>query len=272
MRKILFALDDNHLSESAFAFVKSINDQERVHVTGVYIPSFVEDLRWTTPSGDAAFYVPRFIEEDETLISGNMTAFKEACARHHIHYHIQSDIGQSVLDGIRKETRFADLFVIGLDNYYQKGAEVFAVEECRQIIEHAECPVLLVPADAHFPEDIIVAYDGSADSVFALKMFTYIFPAMTEQHTLVVYANTHASELPEEEHIKELATRHFSSLAFSKLEFNPKKYFTTWMEAHPKAMLVAGAYGRSELSQLFKRSFINDLLEQHPVPVFIAHK
>jgi hypothetical protein len=37
-------------------------------------------------------------------------------------------------------------------------------------------------------------------------------------------------------------------------------------------LLVAGAYGRSELSNLFKKSFLVEVIEQHKTPIFIAHK
>jgi nucleotide-binding universal stress UspA family protein len=37
-------------------------------------------------------------------------------------------------------------------------------------------------------------------------------------------------------------------------------------------MLVTGAYGRSELSNLFKKSFLSDVIGQHKIPVFVAHK
>jgi len=271
MRKILFALGNNHLSETAFEFIKKINAQEAIVVTGMYIPAFLNDLQWVTPGGDAMF-VPRLVEEDEAIVRGNIIDFKEACTDNHISYRIASDSGESALADIHRETRFSDLLVIGLDNYYQKEAEVYAEEELQKILENAECPVLIVPAGAAFPEHTIIAYDGSEDSVFALKMFTYIFPSIIEQQTSIIYASAHASTLPDNSLIKELATCHFSRLGFSLLEFNPKKYLATWLEEYTRSILVAGAYGRSELSQLFKRSFIHDLLEQHPVPVFVAHK
>ena len=240
--------------------------------TGMYIPSFSDDLQWATPGGDAAFYVPRLIEEDEPQVLGNISDFKEACTRHDISYRVHGDLGAHVLEGIRRETRFADLLIIGLEIYNRENARVFADDDLRQIIENSECPVLLVPPVASFPENIIIAYDGTEGSVHALKMFSYIFPEMSTLPAMVVFASSKANEIPEGDYIKELAARHFSQLSFSVLEFNPKKYFVTWMEERPKPLLVAGAYGRSELSQLFKRSFIRDLLEEHPVPVFIAHK
>lgn len=272
MRKILFALDNNHISESALEFVRKMNDQEPVLVTGMYIPAFMDNLQWATPAGDAAFYVPRLLDEDEEMVRGNIIAFKEACTAYQISHRVHSDAWKSVPEGIRKETRFADLFVIGPDSYYGDGAGTFASEELRQIIEISECPVLLVPKASAFPENTVIAYDGSEDSVHALKMFSYLFPSMTKQPAVIAYASGNDVQMPDEDYVRELATRHFSNIEFSVLEFNPRKYFVTWIEERPKSMLVAGAYGRSELSLLFKKSFIENLLREHPLPVFIAHK
>jgi hypothetical protein len=36
-------------------------------------------------------------------------------------------------------------------------------------------------------------------------------------------------------------------------------------------LLVAGAYGRSELSNLFKKSFLAEVIEQKKTSIFIAH-
>lgn len=272
MRKILFALDDNRISDAAFAFLKEINRQEPVLVTGMYIPALADDLQWASSAGDAAFYVPRLIEEDEIQVHGNISAFRDACTQNQINYCVHEELEKPVLEGIRRETRFADLLIIGLENYDKEKTKVLAGDELKQIVKNAECPVLLVPSGTSFPENIIIAYDGTEDSVYALKMFAYIFPSLTAQPTTIVYADNRTAEIPEEDYVKELATRHFPQVHFSVLEFNPKKYFVTWMEERPKTMLVSGAYSRSGLSQLFQKSFIDDLLEEYPIPVFIAHR
>jgi hypothetical protein len=72
--------------------------------------------------------------------------------------------------------------------------------------------------------------------------------------------------------MEELVARHFSNLTLFRLDINPKKYFGTWMQEKKSAMLVCGSYGRSGLSQMFKRSFVTDVIADHRLPVFIAHK
>ena len=103
-------------------------------------------------------------------------------------------------------------------------------------------------------------------------MFTYLFPTLCMQPAKVIYASTHLTSLPDELYVKDLMSKHFSNVSYTILEFNPRKYFVTWMEENPNSMLIAGALHRSDLSQLFKESFIHDLLREHPVPIFIASR
>jgi hypothetical protein len=37
-------------------------------------------------------------------------------------------------------------------------------------------------------------------------------------------------------------------------------------------MLVTGAKGRNGFSELFHRSFVADIIREHMLPVFIAHR
>ena len=143
----------------------------------------------------------------------------------------------------------------------------------RDALHDVACPVLLVPEKFDFPESIILAYDGSEDAVYAIKQFAYLFPELNNRQTLLVYANDDAEEdFPDKIQMQELAARHFSNLTLFKLDVNPKKHFSTWVLEKKSAMLVSGSYGRSGLSQLFKNSFIKDIIASHRLPVFIAHK
>jgi nucleotide-binding universal stress UspA family protein len=136
-----------------------------------------------------------------------------------------------------------------------------------------ECAVLIVPERFDFPSRNVLAYDGSKESVYAIKQFAYLFPELTDAETLLVYANDDAEkDFPDKAQIEELAARHFPKLSMFKLDINPKRFFTLWASEEKSAMLVSGSYGHSGLSQLFKQSFVKDVITDHKVPVFIAHR
>ena len=72
--------------------------------------------------------------------------------------------------------------------------------------------------------------------------------------------------------MQELAAQHFSRLQILKLNGDPKKSFGKWMEEKKNSILVSGAFGRSVLSQSFRKSFVADIIKEHQLPVFVAHK
>jgi hypothetical protein len=89
----------------------------------------------------------------------------------------------------------------------------------------------------------------------------------------LVYASERpGSVLPDETQIEELVGRHYKNLGLYKLDLSPGKFFNTWVRDQASAILVSGSYGRSGLSQLFKKSVITDVIRSHRLPIFIAHK
>ena len=42
--------------------------------------------------------------------------------------------------------------------------------------------------------------------------------------------------------------------------------------ADSNAILVSGSFGRSMFSEMFRKSFVSDVIAEHKLPVFIAHK
>jgi hypothetical protein len=69
-----------------------------------------------------------------------------------------------------------------------------------------------------------------------------------------------------------LAAKHFSNLTLEVVPPESERSFANWISEQREYLLVAGAFGRSELSNLFKKSFLSELIELHKIPVFIAHK
>jgi hypothetical protein len=135
------------------------------------------------------------------------------------------------------------------------------------------CPILLVPEKYEFPKGVLLAYDGTDDSVFAIKQFAQLLPELKDLATLLVYVDENTNnDFPNKIQLEELLARHFSDLTLLKLEIDPKNYFNTWISEKKSFMLVCGSYGRSGLSLLFKHSFVRDIIAEHTLPVFIAHK
>jgi hypothetical protein len=274
MKKILLAFDGTSFSEGAFEFVRQINSLNPVLLTGVFIPQLSYSNLWSYANGMAGpTYVPLLEAEDGDAIEKNIKLFEQLCTKHSIKYTIHKDFFDFALPELKKETRFADLLVISSEIFYKDLGRQNPSEYLKDALHSSECPVIVVPERFKFPKVNILAYDGSESSVFAIKQFAYIFPELTSQETLLFYASPSEDEkVPDNEKTEELVRQHFSNISFMKLSLNPKKYFADWINSNPDAILVSGSFGRSSLSEMFRKSFVANIIAENKLPVFIAHK
>ena len=275
MKKILIPFDGTNFSTSAFEFVLSLNKISPVLVTGVFVPQVDFSNLWSyAPSaGTGGIYVPLLEDEDGEAVAKNIRHFEDLCQQNNIAYRVHKDFFDFALPELKRESLFADVMILGADFFYKQFAKSEKFDYLKEALHNARCPVLIVPEKYSFPDNNILAYDGSEDSVFAIKQFAYIFPEFADKKTLLVYAeNDEEKEIPSKDLILELTSQHYIDLTFYKLQIDTKKYFKTWMADQVGSILVSGSFGRSGLSQLFKRSFVVDIIKDQQVPVFIAHK
>ena len=147
------------------------------------------------------------------------------------------------------------------------------LEFLTEALKIAECPVIVVPENFEYPMTNLFAYDGSESSMFAIKQFAYILPQLTKIHTVVLHlGDDEEKTLPHQKNLMELLQQLFPDLRLLHLNINPKRDFNSWVQQKSACLLIAGSYSRSEISLLFKKSFMREILAEHKLPVFIAHK
>ncbi|WPQ60454.1 universal stress protein [Chitinophaga sancti] len=271
MRKVVLAFDGTHYSNGAYELVKKIDESEKILLIGVFLPG----LRFIPPNyilGGEGIYVPSQVEIDEGKVDELIERFEDDCTRNSIEFRVHKDLSPYSIQKLEKESRFADLMVIGSQPFYENLQGDLADEFFRDILHDSECPVIVAPEEFNYPDHVILAYDGSRSSVFAIKMFAYLFPDLSKGNNTLVYATQkHHNALPDEDYIKELAARHYPDLTLQELELHKLDYFHTWLEDIPNPILVTGAFGRSGFSEIFKRSFCTSEIYKNSYPVFIAH-
>lgn len=275
MKKILLAFDGSNFSEGAFEFARQLNEMEPVLVTGVFMPQVDYANLWSYASaaGAGVNYIPLLEEEDAELVHHNVMHFEELCQKNGVAYRVHKDFYSFALPELKKESRFADVVILSGELFYKGVVESNQFDYLRDALHATECPVLIVPEHYLFPDNNILAYDGSEESVYAIKQFAYIFPELVKNPSLLVYAEDEADkDFPSKQHIVELATQHFKDLTFYKLEIASKKYFSTWLDERKGSILVSGSFGRSAFSQLFRKSFVAEIIKDHRIPVFVAHR
>jgi hypothetical protein len=222
-------------------------ENERVHARGLFFRP-VDDSALAA-AGASNNIVP-FLELEENE--------KEVIARH-----------KSLFI---KESRFADLILISGESFYAETDNRQPNQYLRQALHDAECPVLVIPEYFAAIQHVFMAYDGSRESIYAIKQFCYLFPYLVDLPTEFVYIHEDAGHaIPELESLQQFTRLKFDCLNYAKLQFNASDHFAEWIREKKNVLLVAGSFGRSKLSYIGKRSFVQDVIHDHELPVFIAH-
>ena len=274
MKKLIIALDGQHFPRGAFEFAKNINTANKVLLAGVFLSpvDYSKVLAFTGMEGIAL--TPEWLmkNEDDTLVNKNIGLFREACTADGIEYRIHKDTDLMAISSLIEETRFADVLLVSSDLFYANVSVHQPNFYLEEVLKKAECPVMLVPEKYKEPGQIILTYDGTESSVFAIKQFAYVYPELADKETILLSITNSEDELTEYSLISELVSRHFSKLKIQSLHLKHKKAFTEWLAQKPNSFIVMGAFSRSLFSQLFKKSFAADVINEIKMPIFISHK
>jgi len=273
MKKLLLVFDGAHFSEGAFKMANFLHEQEQMLVTGVFLqPIDFRDMVGYSSMGAASPVSVTPYPTDESAITQNMARFAERCQQAGMEFRSHRDTDMFALQELQKESCFADLMILSSEIFYDNVGKEQPNDYLKRILRQTECPVLLVPENYSLPSKILLAYDGKPEAVYAIKQFTYLFPQLYQWDTKLITLEEEGEEFPHQDLIIDLASKHFANLTMEIINDESKKTFHTWIKSHKEYMLVAGAFGRNELSNIFNRSFVSDVIRDHSVVVFVAHK
>ena len=273
MKKILLPFIGHSYPGELLDFVKELNQRCKLFLTAAFIPDTDYAQLW--PPGVAAgakMYLPP-TEEEEKVITRNRKRVGSFCETHEIRCRVREDHFDFALSEIKKESRFADLLMISSHHFFDNISNRQPNSYMSATLHDAECPVMLLPDQPHLPGEIVLAYDGTAASVHAIRQFDYLFPEFANIRTTLVYIDQQEKGgIPEEAMIRELGAAHFRNFRMLHLKMNTDQFYTTWIGMMSDPWLVAGAFGRSEFSTLLSHSFIHKMIREHNALLFVAHQ
>lgn len=274
MKKALIIFDGNNFPEGAFRFIKELQDKNPVLLTAAVLHrQNFESLLLPATFAVSAVPMEELMEEETLTYSNAKEYFKEQCIKNGIEHTVHEESTEWNIDELIKETRFADFAVISEEIFFPGGGAAEPNGFMQQLLHRAECPVMLFPEGYTSFNEIIIAYDGGKDSVFALKEFIFLFPDVKNMPARIVYAENRKNDhIPDMDYLVEYASGHFESLEIEKLHFNERKFFSTWLAAHPGALIISGSFGTGGFLRLLKMSFAEKLIREHVHPLFIAHR
>ena len=197
--------------------------------------------------------------------------FKDVCERKGVSYEVFTDSGEPI-QKVVFESRFADLVILdpAIDFYNREESSPSYV--IREILAKAECPVLLSPGEFEGLNEIIFCYDGSASSAFAIKQFTYLFPEFSDKNVQILEIRSGRDEMDiYDRRMLEWMKAHYAATGFLALKGDARDELFNYLFMKQGKFVVMGAYGRSMLSQLFRKSNADILIRNIDLPLFIAH-
>ncbi len=272
MKQLLFISAGKAFPEGAFAFLHSLRQKEAFHVKGLFFSPLDYNgmLSASYVPGSASYVQTK--DKERQAVSENKSTFARKCGESQINFQLHPNDEPWDKQLYIKESRFADVIIVSGETFY---SEIDAQEPnlfLHEALRESEAPVIVVPEKFTGFEQVYFAYDGSRESLHALKLFTYLFPHLTRLPAEVLYAKEEESEeLPDLDLLKDYAGLHYASVGFSKLHFKASDFFPSWIGDKENILLVTGSFGRSSLSYLAKRSFAEKVIRDHKHPIFIAH-
>ena len=172
------------------------------------------------------------------------------------------------------ESIFADLLVIDKHETFSRFAQDLPTSFIRNLLENAQCPVLVVPREFESIEKIILLYDGGPSSVYAIKMFSYLLSPFKKMPIGVLSVKPTGQDLhlPDNRLMKEFMKRHFPQAAYKIIQGEPASEIIKYLKnRHQDELVVLGAYQRGMVSRWLKTSMADILMTHLKTPLFIAH-
>jgi hypothetical protein len=272
MKKILFFCDADNFSTGAFKFVKALNLSEPILLTGAFFHSINYDVLSPAPLAISPNTVIAFTDADIKAVAQSIRQFQERCAAAGIEYRLHEESDVFKFEDAIKESRFADFIVMSEELFCSHIDKKQPNHYMHRVLHSVECPVVLIPENYTTIANIVIAYDGTRESMFAIKKFCDLLPAYTKLPVDIFYwVNKTDDEIPDLAYVEEFVGRHFSNANFREAFFDPSEYISQWIEGKKDTLLVCGSYSRSTLSTLVKKSFVKDIIANHAGPVFLAH-
>lgn len=278
MKKIIAAFDGLKYSVSTRDYAIEIAKKTNTHLVGV----FMEDRTYTgfkiyeliSSEGVDEDRLKQLEQQDKNARAEAVHDFEQKCSAAGIKFSIHRDRGIAIHE-LKHEAVYADLLIIDAKETLTHYSEKLPTRFIRDLLDDAPCPVLLVPAKFKPVSKFILLYDGSPSSVYAIKMFSYMFPELNALETEVLSVRTAHSpqEQPDARLMKEFTKDHFPSAGYVVLKGHAKEQIKQYLKTqNGHSMAVMGAYKRGSVSRWFKASMADVLMRGTKLPLFIAHK
>jgi len=277
MKKISAAFDGLKFSKGTMEYAIRVAAESKALLSGVFLDSFLYHsfglYDMVGKKGVSEVKLKHLLDKDEEARLKAATAFTKTCKKAGVTSTVHHDENFAIPDLVR-ESIYSDLLLISPDETFSHLAEDRPTRAITDLLEHVQCPVMIVPQEYKPIEKVVLLYDGKPSSVFAIKMFNYMMAWMqgTETEIISVTDPADEQELPDGKLIREFIECHYPASTYTLLKGNAEEEIVTYLKTlSPNILIVLGAYRRGTVSRWFKTSMADILMKEINVPMFIAH-
>lgn len=278
MKKFLAVFDGFNMSKSTLDYAIQLTEVADAHLVGVFLDEFIYRsynlVKVMKTYKNYAEKIKELDAKDKKKRDEAAQQFQKACTKAGIHFSIHRDKGFAIND-LTRESMFADLLVINEFEAFTRNSQELPTGFMKDLLRDVQCPVLVVPNNFKTVDKIVLLYDGGPSSLYAVKMFSYLFAGFMEVPVEVVTVKEHAmatSRVPDNKLMREFIKRHFPKASFTVIKGEAEEQITGHLRNHQEnELVVMGAYRRSEFSRWLKTSMADILMKELDTPLFIAH-
>lgn len=277
MKKFLAVFDGYKMSKSTLEYAVQITRRAGAQLVGVFLDEAIYRsynlYKVLTSYENSEEVIKQLDERDRQKREDAASLFQKTCDKNGVKFSIHRDKGIAIQE-LKHESMFADLIIIHKTETFSNSREKPPTRFIRDLLTDVQCPVLLVPANYTNVKKVTMLYDAGPSSVYAIKMFSYLFNGVMDLPVEVFTVNENMSSprLPDNKLIREFMKRHFPSADFKILKGVAEEQILGHLRLHKGSELVVlGAYRRTEISRWFKISMADILMKETDIPLFIAH-
>jgi nucleotide-binding universal stress UspA family protein len=235
-----------------------------------YIPFISNDPVF--PTIEYGMDTKQINDKNQKLIEENKALFFDLVKQKKLSLTVHNESG-TLMQQVIEESRFADMMLVKSSMSLSYEDDRNPTSFVKQVLAKAECPVLIMPEDSQTINEIYFTYNGSHSSVFAIKHFSYLFPAFKYLPVTVLYVSEEKNDQEDKQinNIRELLYAQYKHVTVKVLQGTAEAELFSELALKKNVIVTFGAFGRSTLSRFFRKSSANSILQTIDIPAFITH-
>ncbi len=211
------------------------------------------------------------LEDAQRQTSQFLEQFSLTCAAAGVTYKVLQESGSPDQEIVEEAQRY-DLVILGRETFYHFETQEGADDTLKTVVKACPRPVVVVPERLPSGNNIVIAYDGSAQSSRALQLFVLSgLPVKGEIHVVSIDENKIKAAKTADRAIEYLRTH---GLEATPHRLSPTGSNSTLLLEQVKTLnaglLVMGAFGESAWKTFVFGSTTRNLMRNSQVPLFIS--